>query len=177
MFEPKVVITIDLRNKSYEEAMLLEDALVNDISKYCDPKYNLKAYIHAKTFGATYKIPNATKEELDLLNTKECSFVTPKIKDYEVIINILGAIREWYEHYDQSVFGKRVSVNATFGGNTLYLYDGRYDISYTLKQFNKVKEPVKQAIDHLNQEIDEAVKEFNKSKEEAKAKEKTEKSE
>ena len=54
---------IIFRQGNREEAMLLEDALVNDISKYCDPKYNLKAYIHAKTFGATYKIPNATKEE------------------------------------------------------------------------------------------------------------------
>ena len=108
MFEFSVIISITLNNKAYDEAISLERDLIEDIGKECDPRFKIKTYLHSKTFDTKFKIPTAEKDLIDKLNSKKCIFITPNIKDYDVIIHLLAYIKRWRNRMDEDKYGRIV---------------------------------------------------------------------
>ncbi len=118
-----VIISINLASKPYEEAFPLSDEVIYGICRNCNPKYNPKVYFHAKTFESNIKAPDMDKRLMEMVNRKKCIIITPKINDYDVVINLLSAVKRWRENCDEKVFGKTIEITAdspAFNGTLHY---------------------------------------------------------
>ena len=107
-----VVISITLANKTYEESMSLADEVINGICMNCNPKFSPKVYFHPKTFESNIKVPDMDKALKEMVNRRKCIIITPKIDDYDVVINLLSAVKRWRENCDEKVFGKTIEITA-----------------------------------------------------------------
>lgn len=158
MFEFSVIISITLNSKTYEEAVNLEKDLIDDIGQECDPRFKIKTYLHSKTFDTQYKIPTADKDLLDKLNSKKCIFITPSIKDYDVIIHLLAYIKRWRNRMDESKYGRSVtiSVDANTFGEPIFLSkaNGKYGPSLTRIARGNISKEFTTELDTLNKDID-----------------------
>ena len=159
MFEFSAIISITLNSKSYDEARGLEQDLIDDIGNECDPRFKIKTYLHSKTFDTRYKIPTADKELLDNLNSKKCIFITPNIKDYDVVIHLLAYIKRWRKRMDESKYGRSVTISVDSGEFKEPLFyskaSDKYAPSFTRMARGNISKEFINKMDGFNKAIDE----------------------
>ena len=154
-----VIISITLSNKTYEESMQLSDEVIYGICRNCNPKYSPKTYFHPKTFESNIKVPDMDKELREMVNRKKCIIITPKINDYDVVVNLLSAVKRWRENCDEKVFGKTIEITAeskSFNGTLHYNKDNRMFIpSRTKLEVEGVTQSFIDKINAFNKDIDD----------------------
>ena len=159
MFEFSVIISITLNNKTYEEAIGLERDLIDDIGQECDPRFKIKTYLHSKTFDTKFKIPTAEKDLIDKLNSKKCIFITPNIKDYDVILHLLAYIKRWRNRMDENKYGRSVTISVdsrTFGEPIFYSKaSNKYGPSLTRLARGNISKAFTDQMEEFNKAIDE----------------------
>ena len=167
MFDFKAIISVELKNKTWNETVSLEKPFLEDFKKYLNSKYNPSIYFHAKVLSCDFAIPKAEQEDIDKLNEKEAFYITPKISDYDVLINFLAGLKEWVNNHDEEVFGKRIRVmviSKTFG-DPLHLKDGKYVPSLTRQGLKNISEELQKGIDAFNYDINQVEVVHSKSEE------------
>jgi hypothetical protein len=156
--EFSVIISINLASKKYEESLRLSDDVIDSICKNCNPKYNPKVYFHAKTFESNIKVPDMDQALREMVNRRKCIILTPKIKDYDVVINLLSAVKRWRENCDEQVFGKTIEITAespSFNGTLHYNKSNKMFIpSRTKLEIEGVTQSFIDKIDAFNKDID-----------------------
>ena len=157
MFETAYIISINLNGKTYEEAIRLEQDLIEDIGKECDPRYKIKNYLHAKTFDTKYKIPTAEKDLIDKLNSKRCVFITPRITDLDILYHLLAYLKRWKSRADESKYGKGISVvvDSKYFGDGLFLVKGKYQPSLTRQSMGNIPPAFIKQLEEFNKAVDE----------------------
>ena len=154
-----VVISITLANKTYEESMSLADEVINGICMNCNPKFSPKVYFHPKTFESNIKVPDMDKALKEMVNRRKCIIITPKIDDYDVVINLLSAVKRWRENCDEKVFGKTIEITAEspkFNGTLHYNVVNKMFIpSRTKLEVEGVTQSFVDKINTFNKDIDD----------------------
>ena len=155
MFEASYIISINLNSKKYEEAIGLERDLIEDIGQECDPRYKIKTYLHAKTFDTKFKVPTAEKDLIDKLNSRKCVFITPRIKDYDVVTHLLAYIKRWRNRADETIYGRNISVQVESKDFDLFLTNDKYQPSITRISMGNIQPSQIKQIEDFNKAIDE----------------------
>ena len=159
MFEFSAIISITLNNKTYDETMDLARDLLDDIGQECDPRFKIKTYLHPKTFDTRYKIPTADKELIDKLNSKKCIFITPNIRELDVVIHLLAYIKRWRTRMDESKYGRSVTISVDskdFGEPLFYSKAAnKYSPSLTRIARGNISKAFTEQLENFNKAIDE----------------------
>ena len=157
--EFSVVISITLASKPYDEAMSLSDEVIDGICRNCNPKFNPKVYFHPKTFESNIKVPDMDKILKEMVNRKKCIIITPRIKDYDVVVNLLSAVKRWRENCDEKMFGKTIEITAdspNFNGTLHYNTSTKmYIPSRTRLAIEGVTQSFVDKVTAFNKDIDE----------------------
>lgn len=157
MFSFMAQIQISFKDKNWNEVCSFEKLVVEDLKKMVPAKYNPGIYLHAKSMNFKIYIPHADQKDLDSFGGGKKSFlITPRLDDYDLIINLLAAIRKWYNECDREIYGNhiRVSVSSNAFGDSLFLTDGKYIPSLTRRSLGNVSEELQKGIDAFNNDID-----------------------
>ena len=150
-----VVISITLASKPYNEAIKLSEDVIDGICRNCNPKFNPRVYFHPKTFESNIKVPEMDKALREMVNRKKCIIITPRIKDYDVVINLLSAVKRWRENCDIELFGKTIEITAESPS-----FNGTLHYNITNKMYIPAR--TRLAIEGVTQSFIDKVNSFNK---------------